>query len=120
MNPQPYRRGDIIRVNLNPVVGSEQANTRPCIVMSESETARSSGARLLYVIVPLTRSSSLRGDTAPRIEQRPGGLPSDSTALCLHVRSIDPKRVLGYVGSLEASEYEPVSRGLGVLLGIES
>lgn len=120
MSQQPYERGDVIRVNLNPAVGSEQANIRPCIVVSEPKTARSSGARLLYVIVPLTRSASLKGATAPRIEQREGGLPADSTALCLHVRSIDPKRVLGYVGSLEAGEYEPVSRGLGVLLGLES
>ncbi len=37
----------------------------------------------------------------------------------MHVRTVDPARVLGYVGSLEASECEPVSRGLGVLLGLE-
>lgn len=116
----PYERGAIIRVDLNPVRGSEQANVRPCIVVSDHNIVRASRARLLYVVVPLTRSEALKGVTAPRLQQGEGALPADSTALCLHVRSIDPKRVVGYVGQLGKRGVQQVQQGLAALLDLEA
>ena len=119
MSPRkPYPRQSIVLVRLDPVVGSEQGKVRPCIVATDAATIRQSRAKLLYTVVPLTHSQTLTGPLAPRIKARAGGSPSDGVALCMHVRTVDPARVIGYVGSLEASEYEPVSRGLGVLLGL--
>ena len=115
-----YSRGSVIRVDLNPVVGSEQAHVRPCIVVSDAKAVRTSRARLLYVVVPLTRSESLKGPLAPRLGGREGGLPATSTALCMHVRSVDPRRVVGYVGDLNENEYRAVGQGLRALFGLET
>ncbi len=121
MNPRkPYPRQSIVLVRLDPVVGSEQGKVRPCIVATDAATVRQSRARLLYSVVPLTHSQTLVGPLAPRIKARAGGSPSDGVALCMHVRTVDPARVVGYVGTLDEDEYQPVSRGLGVLLGLSS
>lgn len=36
----------------------------------------------------------------------------------MHVRMVDPARVVGYVGALNADEYLPVQQGLAVLFGL--
>jgi mRNA interferase MazF len=117
---EAYPRGAVVMLDLEPVVGSEQGRRRPCVVVSDPRTVRASRARLLYAVVPLTRSQALIGPLAPRLKQREGGLPADSTALCMHVRSVDPARVSGQVrGTLNAEELATVQRGLAVLFGLE-
>lgn len=114
---RPYTRRTIVLVRLNPVVGSEQGKIRPCVIATDAEVVRQSRAKLLYSVVPLTHSVTLTGPLAPRIKARQGGSPSDGTALCMHVRTVDPTRVLDYVGELNTDEYVPIWAGLGVLFG---
>lgn len=114
----PYPRGSIVIVQLEPVVGSEQGKARPCVVTSDARVVQRSRAKLLYTVVPLTHAQTLVGPLAPRLEARKGGLPSDGVALVMHVRTVDPRRVLGYVGELSADEYTPVREGLAVLFGL--
>ena len=45
------QRGDLFWVHLDPVVGSEIAKTRPCVILSSNEINR---RRNTVVIVPLT------------------------------------------------------------------
>lgn len=101
-----------------PTIGSEQGFKRPCIIVSDIATITASRAKPLYVIVPLTRSEKLVGKLAPRLLARPGGLPADSTALIMHLRSVDPSRILKYVGKLEADEINLVQIGLQELFSI--
>jgi mRNA interferase MazF len=118
---ETYPRGSIVMLDLEPVIGSEQGRRRPCVVVSDARVVRASRARLMYAVVPLTRSQALIGPLAPRLKQREGGLPADSTALCMHVRSVDPARVSGRVrGALAAEEMVAVQRGLAVLFGLEA
>lgn len=46
-----YKKWDIVRANLNPVVGSEQGKTRPVLIISENDINK-----LLNIvnIIPLT------------------------------------------------------------------
>lgn len=111
-----YKQGDIALVDLEPTIGSEQGFKRPCVVVSDLTTITSSRSRPLYIIVPLTRSEKLIGKLAPRLKARAGGLPADSTALVMHVRSIDPKRVVRKVGRLESDELKAIQEGLQELL----
>lgn len=114
-----YKRGDVVMVNLEPVIGSEQGRTRPAVVMSNLETMRKSGAVPLYVIIPFTTAGKLGGILAPQVAERPGGLPADSTALTMHLRSIDPARVVRTVGKLNAAELAPLEWGVLALIGLE-
>ena len=116
---RPYRRGSILLVRLDPVLGSEQGKTRPCVVMSDAKTTQRSRAKLLYGVVPLTRSETLTGPLAPRIKARPGGSTADGVALCMHVRAVDPVRVVGYVGELDDAELQGLRLGLAVFFGLE-
>ena len=111
-----YGRGDIVLVDLEPTIGSEQGFKRPCIVVSNLPTITASRSRPLYVIVPLTRSEKLTGKLAPRLKAREGGLPADSTALVMHMRSVDPRRIIRKVGRLEAGELNMIQEGLQELL----
>ncbi len=114
-----YERGAVVMVNLEPVMGSEQGRIRPCLVVSDLKTITASRSRPLYVIVPLTRSEKLIGPLAPRLQARPGALPADSTALVMHVRSIDLRRITRQVGVLDTEELAGIRAGLRVLLELE-
>lgn len=114
-----FGRGSLVLVRLDPVVGSEQGKLRPCVVVTDAEAVRRSRARLLYGVVPLTRSTTLIGTLAPRLKARAGGAAADGVALCMHVRTVDPARVVGYVGELNGEELGDVQRGLALLFGLE-
>jgi mRNA interferase MazF len=113
-----YSKGDIVLVDLEPTLGSEQGFKRPVIIVSSLETITASRSKPLYVIVPLTRSEKLIGSLAPRLKARQDGLPSDSTALIMHLRSIDPQRVLRFIGKLNEGELELIQKGLKELFGL--
>lgn len=104
--------------DLEPVVGSEQGRTRPCVVMSDLALVRASRARELYTVVPLTTSERLVGPLAPRIAARDGGLPLDSSALVMHLRTIDPARIVRSGGTLTEAELEPIRAGLRAAFGL--
>lgn len=99
-----YERGEVVLADFEPIVGSEQGRTRPCIIVSDLITVRQSRSRPMYTVVPLTTSKTLVGPLAPRISAREGGLPRDSVALTMHVRSIDPTRIIKRVCKLSSSE----------------
>lgn len=111
-----YQRGDVLLVKLDPVEGSEQGATRPCIVMSDVQTVRASRAKSVYFVIPLTTSHTLHGPLAPLLKQRPNGLPADSTALVMHARSIDPQRVVKRWGSVDAQDVATLQAAVKTLV----
>ena len=113
-----YQRGDIVIVNLEPVQGSEQKGLRPCIVVSKLADIKKTRSKPLYVVVPLTHSLALKGSFAPLLRTREGGLASDSVVLIMHVRSVDPTRILKRVGILNGEELKIVKQGLSDLFDI--
>ena len=110
-----YGRGAVVLADLEPVTGSEQGRKRPCIVLSDLQTVRASGARPLYFVVPLTTASKLSGPLAPQLRARPGGLPADSTALVMHARAIDPARIVRHWGQVNAQDISLLQDALRVL-----
>ncbi len=94
------RRGDIFLANLNPIVGVEQAGTRPVLVV-QCDLANE---RIPPVtVVPLT--SNLRAGrflftvTVPASES---GLPADSVVLAFHIRTLDKSRLIRRMGHMKA------------------
>lgn len=114
-----FKRGAVVMANLEPVTGSEQGGMRPVLILSSLEKIRASRSRPMYVIVPFTRSQTLTGPLAPRITARAGGVPLDSTALVMHVRSLDPARIRSQAGILNTDELERVTNGARVMLEME-
>ncbi len=115
--PSIYAQGAVVFVNLEPVQGSEQGRKRPCIIVSDLKTILASRSKPLYLIVPLTRSETLTGKLAPRIIARKGGMPADSVALVMHLRSIDPSRIEKRVGNLDKDELKEILDGIATIIG---
>ena len=109
-----FQRGEIYRINLEPVIGSEQqGRARPCLILS----ATSLNQRLRTLgIVPL--SSSPR-PLPPLIVPVPSaGLPT-STALCSQLRTVDKRRIIsGPLGQISAADLAAVERAVSQVFGL--
>ena len=119
MANQLLKCGDIVLVNLpshNPR-GHEQEGTRPAVIIS----LPSGDVRYPVVIVlPLTTKLGnwVKNNPMiyPIIPSGTAGLSRKSVVLCDQIRAIDTDRVIAYLGSLSAVEYQPIIDGLRRLL----
>ncbi|WP_205685584.1 type II toxin-antitoxin system PemK/MazF family toxin [Flavipsychrobacter stenotrophus] len=79
-----FKRWNIYRANLDPVVGSEQGKSRPVIVISDDHIND-----LLNVVnvLPLTTRKDGRNiyPNEALLEVADGGLPNDSVVLCYQI-----------------------------------
>jgi mRNA-degrading endonuclease toxin of MazEF toxin-antitoxin module len=112
-----YKPGTVVIANLGAVEGNEQAGIRPVAILSKLETITASRAKQLYVVAPFTRSQKLIGPLAPRIVARQGGLQYSSTGLVMHMRSLDPTRIIKKIGYLNSAELEQLLEGIRIMLG---
>lgn len=98
------RRGDVVLVELDPVVGSEAAKTRPCVVVSNDERNRVSirNRRGVITVVPVTSNVSRIFDFQVSLPAARTGLPLDSKAQAEQVRSVDVARARTRVGRVPA------------------
>ncbi len=103
-------------IALDPVVGSEQAKTRPCIVVQRDAANR---AARTTIVVPLTDAAG-RSESAvkPSFAAGMGGLKKRSLALCHQVRSVDRLRLRKKLGSLDGSLMARIDRGLVAILDL--
>ncbi len=79
------RRGEIIRVNLNPTIGREQAgNARPCLVLSN--TKFNTKRKGIVVVTPIT--STIKPKVKMMVEI-PSGFQVKGSVIAEQVRTID-------------------------------
>ena len=104
------RRGELWMASLDPIRGSEQAGTRPVLILQADPL---NAFLRTAVIVPFT--SNLNWARFPFCAQIPageGGLPVDSVALCHQTRAIDKTRLIRRMGELPASTLTQVEQAL--------
>jgi len=92
------KRGDIILVNLDPVIGSEQGKIRPAVVIQNDDGNKFSPTT---IIAPIT-SKLFSKEYPTNIEIPEGyfGLDKKSTILLNQIRTIDKKRIIKKKGNL--------------------
>jgi len=103
------KRGDVVAVHLDPVVGSEVGKTRPAIVLQNELANRSSPT---VTVVPV---SSKIGRTYPfqvRLQAGEGGLPRESKALCEQIRTVARERIGERIGQLPAERLDEIRAAL--------
>ena len=111
------RRGDLYYAELDPIVGSEQAGTRPVLVVSNDVGNRYSP---VIVAVPITSRRIGKKQLPTHVEVRiPKLLKNDSTALTEQIRTIDKLRLKEYIGSLPDCLMTAVDQALAISIGIE-
>lgn len=111
------KRGDVFDARLSPTEGSEQAGTRPVIVVSRDAINRFSS---VIVIVPITKKANIKRqypNNVP-IKKGDGGLNIDSVALGGQVRAISKSRVLGQRGMLSDATMSAIDRALRITLDL--
>ena len=108
---QSLKRGDVVWVNLDPTVGAEIQQRRPCVVMSLSVLNEK---RLTVVVVPLSTGSTPRPPLVVAVPSAGAG----SNARIDQIRAVDKSRVLDTAGKLNRADMEQVEQGLRTVLGL--
>ena len=88
------QRGEIYFVNLNPVIGREQAGQRPVLVLSIDAI---NNLPLVVTVVVGTKGTNIARDypTNVRVASADSGLPEETVFLCFQLRSLDGNRFSG-------------------------
>jgi mRNA interferase MazF len=109
------RRGEVYLVRLDPTEGSEQAGTRPAVVVSRDAINKYSP---VIVICPLTDAAhvpKLYPSDVP-IHAPEGGLAQDSVVLTGQVRAIAKSRLLKRLGELQPETMKHIEQALKITL----
>ena len=96
------RRSEIRSVNLDPVVGSEAARTRPGVIVS-NDGANTTAQRLgrgVVTVVPVTSNINHVYPFQTLLPAEETGLEADTKALAEQVRSVAVERVGNLIGSV--------------------
>ena len=110
------RRGDIVRVRLDPVEGSEQAGERPALVISPDLINSNSPVVLIAAIT--SRKTERVYPFEALIEPGDGGLKMRSKVLLMQLRAIDKRRIVGRYGAAGADTLREVDRAILVATGL--
>jgi mRNA interferase MazF len=110
------KRGDVVRVRLDLVVGSEQAGIRPALVISP-DVINENGPVVLIAAITSKRTERLYPFEA-LIEPPEGGLTRRSKVMLMQLRSVDKKRLLDRMGSVSDATMQSVERALHVATGL--
>jgi len=91
---------EILRADLDPVIGSEQGKTRPVLVISENDINN-----LLNIVnvLPITtrKADRIVYLNEALLDAGKYGLPNESIVLCHQIRTIDKKRLSSKYGIIE-------------------
>lgn len=112
MSPKNFfpKRGDVITVDFDPIMGHEQGGRRPAVVLSADAYNRVVG---LAIMVPIT----LQTKGYPFEVQIPEGHKVKGVILADHIKCIDwRKRGVKHLDTLPAELLEEVEQKLGPLI----
>ena len=106
-------RGDILWADLSPTVGSEQAGSRPVVVLSENVFNDRSGT----VIAVAVTSQEPRARFPLSMEITSTKLPKRSWVKISQIRTLSVQRLGSRLGHLSPEELARVFEGLNEILG---
>ena len=109
------RRGDLFYADLNPVIGSEQGGIRPVLVIQNDVGHHFSPTVVAAAITSRKAKNSL--PTHILLENVPGLAPT-SLLLLEQLRTIDRKRLRGYIGRISKEKMLEVDAALAISIGI--
>ncbi len=111
------QRGEIYLLRLDPTEGSEQAGTRPAVVVSRTSFSRASA---VVVVCPFTDAARVPHRYPCDVEVRApeGGLKKDSVVLTGQVRAVAKHRLLKRLGELSPETLRQVEQALKTTLDL--
>ena len=110
------RRGDIIIVRLEPVQGSEQGGTRPCLIIQNDEGNKYNP---LTIVAPITSKIFTKNyPTNVFLSKNDSKLDKDSTVMLNQIRTIDKSRIIKQISNLNYLIMNRVDLAIKVSLGL--
>jgi len=111
------KRGDVVLVNLDPVVGSEQGKTRPALVIQNDIGNEYSP---ITIVAPITSTIfSKQYPTNVEVDGTTSPLKDKSTILLNQIRTIDKSRLIRNYGKISAKKLKEVDEAIMNSLGLE-
>ena len=111
------KRGDIFLANLEPVQGKEQGGIRPVVIIQNDK-----GNKYSPVLIVTAITSKIMEKEFPTnvfLSKEHIDLEKDSTILLNQIRTIDKKRLLKKICSLDFYFMDKVDLALKISLGLE-
>ena len=115
--PKPVR-GDVFSARLDPTEGSEQAGTRPVVVVSRDSINSNSP---VVVIVPVTDAGNVKRlyPSHAHFSKGTGGLRMDSIAKAEQIRAIQVSRFVGYYGRIDREALARIEEAIKITLALK-
>lgn len=117
MRRKAIRRGALFYADLDPVVGSEQGGTRPILILQNDVGNYFSPTVVAAAIT--SRRDKAHLPTHVLLNDVPG-LASTSLLLLEQIRTVDRRRLRGYIGQISKEKMREVDNALSISLGIET
>ena len=110
------KRGDVFWANLEPTKGSEQGGIRPVLII-QNDTFNIYSPTV--IVAPLTsKKPSKKYLTSIFVSKEDLKMKKDSTILLSQIRTIDKRRILKKVSSLDKETMEKVELAIKISLGM--
>jgi mRNA interferase MazF len=108
-------RGEVWSVNFDPILGREQAGTRPALVLSVDKFNH--GPAELVIVLPIT-SKDKRQPIHVSVIPPEGGLRLPNFIKCDDIRSVSKQRFKRFHGTLSARTLAEVEKRMRILLNL--
>ena len=112
-----YRRGEIWWVNLDPIVGSETAKKRPCVILqNDVGNARSETT----MVAPLLKGAKAYPFVVSVEVTAENGLDETRGIHLEQMRVVDNRRINGKLGTLEDKYSNEIEKAVCIVLGFNA
>ena len=111
------KRGDVVRVNLNPAVGSETGKVRPCVII-QNDVGNTYSPVTIVAVITSQKSLSKTYPVDVWVGNEEGGLDVPSIVLCDQIRTVDKRRIIKRLGHFSDSIMRDVDQALKISLAL--
>ena len=105
------KRGDLVYLNFDPIVGSEQGGPRPAVVVQNDMGNKHAPT---VIIAPVTSKNNL----PTHVKLTSHILERNSMVLLEQLKTVDKSRIDSYIGTLSDEEMKMIDKALRISLAI--
>jgi mRNA interferase MazF len=115
--PGQVVRGDVVKVNFDPAVGSEPNKARPWVVIQNDTGNKYSSVFIVAAITDIEHVPKRYPVDVP-VKRGEGGLEKDSVVQCNLIRCVSEKRLISTYGHFSPAIMQRVDQALKISLAL--
>lgn len=108
------KRGDLVYLHFDSVIGSEQGGTRPAVVVQNDIGNKHSPT---VIIAPIT-SKAKKTNLPTHVKLTSKCLERNSMVLLEQIKTVDKTRIDSYIGAVSDDEMKMIEKALRISLGM--